>query len=121
LGLYDIHYDSSSLNLNGGSSEDLKTILEEVSHAKQFLDEWAGMKQRTIIQPSVDYYHAMDAWENKYARAVLKGGGYSNELEKWAKNNANKILQQLVSDPQLQQQGNLCGFDLKRYTIQIIH
>jgi hypothetical protein len=96
LGLYDIHYDPNSLNLNGGTSEDLKTILEEVSHTKQFLDEWAGMKQRAIIQPSVDYYHAMDAWENKYTRAVLKGGsGYNNELEKWAKNNANKILQQL--------------------------
>lgn len=32
LGLYDIHYDPSSVSLNGGSFESLKTIVEEVAH-----------------------------------------------------------------------------------------
>jgi YD repeat-containing protein len=114
LGLYDIHYNPANVKLSGGGSNDLFTIIEELSHTVQFLQVWAGMKQRRIISPSVSYSHAMVQWENhylKHAAIGLKknGNSYENDVEKWAKNNTIDIFNKLVGQTP---SGNLCGFRL---------
>jgi hypothetical protein len=124
LGLYDIHYDRDYLDLSGGSSENLKTILEEVSHTIQFIKVWADLKKSTfmLIRNGVDttsYESAQNAWENKALYHWLKAGGsYENsQIEIWAKKNANDILNKIVHDPRYSNAGSLCGFDLRTYHI----
>ena len=117
VGLYDIHYNPANVNLSGGGSNDLFTIIEELSHTVQFLQVWAGMKQRRIISPSVGYSHAMVQWENhylKYSAIGLKKNGdpYENDVEKWAKNNTIDILNKLVGQTP---SGNVCEFSLYPY------
>ena len=123
LGLYDIHYDPTSLHIIGGSSEDLKGVLEEVSHTVQFLQVWEGMTGTVGGKYNMhvpNYEDAQLQWKGHYAYYGAKGLGYSNDVEKWAKNNANSILEKLVTNPQLEKQGSLCGFDLTNYKIELI-
>jgi len=87
LGLYDIHYDPKRVSINSGDVEDLKTVIEEVSHTVQFLQVWAGLKQRRILQPNVGYDAAQSAWQNHYFYYSVKGLGYDNDVERWAKKN----------------------------------
>jgi hypothetical protein len=124
LGLYDINYDKNFLNLSGGSSENLKTILEEVSHTIQFIQGWAKLTKSTFayIKYGVDttsYQAAQNAWENKVFYHWVKGGfSYDNsQIEIWAKKNANEILNKIVHDPRYTKAGNLCGFDIRTYHI----
>jgi hypothetical protein len=127
LGLYDIHYDPTFLkSLTSGSSEDLKTILEEVSHTIQFLQVWNGLKKNMMAMgkwgiDTTDYSHAMSAWQSHAAYYWAKAGGSydDSEVEIWAKNNANRILEKLVNDPKYKKEGKVCGFDLRTYTIVI--
>ena len=51
LGLYDIHYDSNRVDINGGDVESLRTIVEEVAHTVQFLQVWDSIKS-TFSKPS---------------------------------------------------------------------
>jgi len=123
LGLYDIHYDPHFLDLSGGSSENLKTILEEVSHTIQFIQEWAKLKQNPYLVGNpgsdVSYETAQIAWQEKAIYHWVKAGGsYDNsQIELWAKKNANDILNRIVHDPRYENSGNLCGFDLRSYHI----
>ncbi len=125
LGLFDIHYDTKSLNLSGGTSEQLKGILEELSHTVQFLQLWAGLRRVPIMDKygvdSTDYQSAMGHWGQQAAYYWAKAGGSydKSELEIWAKNNANKILERLVNDPKYKKARQLCGFDLGTYEIVI--
>jgi len=45
------------------------------------------------------YSHAMAAWQNHYAYYVIKGGGYRNEVEAWAKSRRDQIMDSLQNDP----------------------
>jgi RHS repeat-associated protein len=125
LGIWDIHYDPKKVKLNGGTSQNLKTILEEISHVVQFLQVWDRMQPNPLTEGkyglnSRDYDNARQAWAHHYFRHGLKAGGYVNEVEKWAQNNANSILSQIVYDPQLQKKGDLCGYNLRYYKIEYV-
>jgi YD repeat-containing protein len=111
MGLYDIHYDPKTVNINGGDIEDLKTVIEEISHTVQFIQVWAGLKQRRIIEPTVDYEAARLHWQNHYFYYAVKGLGYDNDVERWAKQNVTTVLNNLRANAK-PNQGELCGFKL---------
>jgi len=112
LGLYDIHYDNS-VTISGGGVNSLETVIEEVSHTVQFLQVWAGLKPNPWAAAKTgndltDYKAAQDAWQSHYAYYAIKGLGYDNEVERWAKGNVQSIMNSLRSGNQSQ----ICGFDL---------
>ena len=112
LGLYDIHYDNS-VNISGGGVNSLETVIEEVSHTVQFLQVWAGLKKNMMVMgkwgiDTTDYNAAKSAWQDHYAYYAVKGLGYDNEVERWAKGNVESIMTSLRQGGR----GELCGFDL---------
>ena len=112
LGLYDIHYDSS-VNISGVGVNSLETVIEEVSHTVQFLQVWAGLRPNPWAAAKVgndftDYSAAQDAWQSHYAYYAVKGLGYDNEVERWAKGNVESIMTSLRQGGRAE----LCGFDL---------
>jgi|GEM_PF-1178544 len=119
LGLYDIHYSPDRVNINSGSFESLKTIVEEVSHTVQFLQVWAGLQQNPMLmgKHGIDttvYSSAQSQWENHYAYYAAKGkaqhgDSYKNDVERWAKNRTFDILSQIRSESKT---WSLCGFSL---------
>src|SRR5437763_5024349 len=123
LGLYDIHYDPSQVSLNGGSSDSLQTIIEEVAHTEQFLRLWDDLKQNRIANfmkhgnVTTTYTDAKNAWLDNYAYYSAKGKAqngdfYKNDVEKWAKNRTIDIMSGLMSKANLTKAGNVCGHDL---------
>ncbi|MGH9966431.1 MAG: hypothetical protein ACREBG_01160, partial [Pyrinomonadaceae bacterium] len=112
LGLYDIHYEPNQVSLNGGDLESLKTIVEEVSHTVQFIQLWAGLNPRRIFGPNVAGYDAAQvAWQNHYSYYVVKGFGYDNDVEAWAKKNVENVLTVLRARA-APNQSEICGFRL---------
>ena len=112
LGLYDIHYDSS-VNISGVGVNSLETVIEEVSHTVQFLQVWAGLKKNMMVMgkwgiDTTDYNAAKSAWQDHYAYYAVKGLGYDNEVERWAKGNVESIMTSLRQGGR----GELCGSDL---------
>ena len=43
LGIYDIHYDTSQVNLKSPTWDNLATIAEELQHGVQFIQMWQNM------------------------------------------------------------------------------
>jgi hypothetical protein len=116
LGLYDIHYDPNRVNVNGGDVESLKTVIEEVSHTVQFLQVWAGLKQDPYLMgkhgiDTTGYASAQSAWKDYYAYYAIKGLGYDNDVERWAKNNVESIMNSLRQHA-APNQSQICGFNL---------
>lgn len=116
LGLYDIHYDPNAVNINSGDEFSLETVLEEVSHTIQFLQVWNGMKPSILARGklrdlSLNYNSAKTEWAKKYLYYAIKGMGYDNDIERWAKANVQKILNDLRKNAK-PHQGQICGFDL---------
>jgi YD repeat-containing protein len=116
LGLYDIHYDPGAVNINGGDVFSLETVLEEVSHTIQFLQVWNGMKPSILARGklrelSLNYNAAKTEWAKKYLYYAVKGLGYDNDIERWAKSNVQRILSDLRKNAG-PNQGQICGFDL---------
>jgi len=108
-GVYDIQYDPKLVKLSGGDFEDLKTIVEEVSHGEQFLHLWAALGH--------GYGFAKREWQTRYLIAGTKawwktGEGYKNEVEKEAKNRVVDILQPIQANDK---DMRLCGFSLNGY------
>lgn len=126
-GLYDIHFDPDQVKLNGGSFDSLDTIVEELAHTVQFLQNWAQLPNNEMIEKATGngrrgYGAAKTEWAGRYAYyaakgRLLNGDGYKNDIEKWAKNRKFDILSTLLSDKKLKQQGNLCGYDLTDYSL----
>jgi hypothetical protein len=112
LGLYDIHYDAKLISLDGGSTYSLASIIEEVAHTEQFLQVWGGLKRGYSAKygvDSTDYDSAKTVWGARYLYHGAKGGGYNNDVEKWAKDKVDSIINELKRDPQ---RLSLCGFRL---------
>ena len=128
LGLRDIHYDRSSINLSGGSSDSLQDIIEEVAHTVQFIQLWSKQKRNQLLYikygiDTTSYESAQNRWDEHYAYYAAKGrlengDSYKNDVEKWAKNRTADIMFALVGDPEISKRGNLCGFDLTNYSIK---
>jgi hypothetical protein len=118
LGLYNIHYDSSSINLQNPSWTDLETIVEELQHGVQFIEMWQNMPdvpaqtvprtqgvgreaiRRTIPAHRPDYGEAQTQWGLIYANAVIdafkKGQAtYDNQIEREAKARRDQIITDL--------------------------
>jgi len=123
LGLYDIRFEPSRVNLNGGDFSSLDTIIEELAHTVQFLQVWAKLPQETYYNIDMGSYNsATHEWALRYAYYATKGKAqngeaYKNDVEKWAKDRKFDILSALLSDKKLAQQGNVCGYDLTNYSI----
>lgn len=71
---------------------------------------------------TTDYGYAKGKWADQYAYYALKGrwqtgDGYKNDVEKWAQNRKFEILSAILSNKQLVQQGNVCGYDLTTYSL----
>jgi hypothetical protein len=116
LGLYDIHYDPQVVNINGGDLFSLQTVVAEVSHTVQFLQVWNGMKPSILARGklrelSLNYNSAKTEWAKKYLYYSIKGLGYDNDIERWAKANVQKILNDLRAKAG-PKQDKICGFDL---------
>jgi len=108
-GVYDIVYNPDLVKLSGGDFEDLKTIVEEVSHAEQFLHLWGALGH--------GYGFAKNEWQTRYGLAAAKawwktGEGYKNDVEKEAKNRVYDILEPIQArDKDMM----LCGFSLNGF------
>jgi len=116
LGLFDIHYDPKAISVTGGNVNSLQTVIEEVLHTVQFLQVWAGLKPNPWAAAKIgndftDYYAAQNAWQSHYSYYAIKGLGYDNDVERWAKANVQRIMSDLRLHDEANQ-GQLCGFDL---------
>jgi hypothetical protein len=107
FGLSDINYDPQFLKLEKGTTEDLRTIIEEVFHTGQFLHVWSRMDAGT------SYEDAKTFWGKVYLTAAAQGMGYKNDLEKRAQDAAADILQSMKfdNDPAITGR-DLCGFNV---------
>lgn len=106
LGLYDIHFDGNSMNLDSPSWQDLRTIVEELQHGVQFIEMWQKLPMiRELEHPSglkapahfPTYGEAQGQWQLNYALASadawLSGrASYDNEFEAKAKQRRDDIM-----------------------------
>lgn len=107
FGLPDINYDPRFLKLEKGTTEDLRTIIEEGFHTGQFLHVWSRME----AGPS--YEDGKTFWGRVYLTAAAQGMGYKDDIEKWAQDAAADNLQSMKfdNDPKITGR-DLCGFDV---------
>ena len=127
LGL-NIHYDPKRVSLNGGDSESLQTIVEEIAHTEQFLPVWAN------TQPSpkaveyrgdftVSHSQGVNSWVVHYAASAAKGfikngDSYKNDIEKGAKNKVFDILSPLTGRLRAEGKTDLCGYDILNINLE---
>jgi hypothetical protein len=65
LGLYDILYDSKSIDLTGGQDKSsIGVIAEEIAHTVQFSTFWESVEKHTGANGS--YTRARDSWAIAY-------------------------------------------------------
>jgi hypothetical protein len=123
LGIKDIYYDPDTVTLNGGDLESLKTIVEELVHVEQFLQNWTHTEPnpKTVEYTgdlTISYFKAQTSWKNRYINSAIKGliktgDSYKNDIEKSAKNKTFDVLTELRS--RVGREGGefkLCGFSL---------
>ena len=72
-----------------------------------------------------DYGEAKWEWAQHYGYQIAKdeaqnGNGYKNDVERWAKQNKNAILKDLLNDKKFVQQGNICGFDIRNWHLETV-
>jgi hypothetical protein len=102
--------------LNGGDLYSLSTIIEETAHVVQFLQVWDDLKQHRIKnlikrqQLTTGYSQAKQAWAQNYIYFSIKGLGYDNQVEQWAKGKVEEVL----TDLKKTYKDTVCGFSLEK-------
>lgn len=112
LGILDIKYDSSKIDLQSPSWDNIGTIVEELQHGVQFLEMWAKMEmvterkgghtvgreptERTTTKRPPNYDEAQFEWKLNYLRELAKSWGYDNEIERAAKKRRDEIMNDLA-------------------------
>jgi hypothetical protein len=115
-GLYDIHYDPRDVKLNGSDYYSLDTIIEEVTHAEQFLRLWSSLEPPPWrSKDTASYGTAKLHWKAVYLLFSIEAAPNfyeDNMIEEGAKDKVKVIVATLRATAAFTKQSQVCGFNL---------